>query len=117
MVFIPVIPQLRDLLYEMGFEEQKQSNKYLIAPDETASRRTIVFQLSKSFTFYFRQLNTGKEISLKHLRKTYLTHLQIITGNAIGISGHSTKDILDNHYIDQIEIAKSVAGSNLSILG
>lgn len=117
MVFVPVIQQLRNLLYEMGFEKNKGSDKYLIAPDETASRKTIIFQLTKSFTFYYRQLNTDKEISLKHLRKTYLTHLQIITGNAIAISGHSTEDILNNHYIDQIEIAKSVAASNLSILG
>lgn len=117
MVFVPVIPQLKSLLYEMGFEENIGSNTFLIAPDEKSSRRTIINKLSKSFTFYYKKLNTGKNISLKHLRKTYLTHLQILTGNAIAISGHSNEEILDEHYIDGVEIAKSVALSNIKILG
>ena len=115
-VFIPVIPQLKALLYEMGFELLRNTSMYLIAPKDPSSRKTIMNNLSKGFTFYYKKLNTGKDISLKHLRKTYLTHLQIITGNAIGVSGHSSEDVLDNHYIDKIEIAKSVAKSNLSIL-
>ncbi len=117
IVFIPVIPQLKNLLFEMGFMEYQNTDKYLIAPEENASRKSIINKLSKSFTFFYKKLDTGKDISLKHLRKTYLTHLQIITGNAIAVSGHSTEDILNDHYIDQIEIAKSVAKSNLNILG
>jgi integrase len=116
MVFIPVIPQLKSLIYEMGFNEKRGSNEYLIAPNEIQSRQTIMFQLSKSFTFYYRQLNSGKNISLKHLRKTYLTHLQIMTGKAISISGHSNENILYDHYIDGAEIAKSLASSNIKIL-
>lgn len=117
MVFIPVILQLRSLLYEMGFEKNRGTDKFLIASDDKSSRKTIINKLSKSFTFYYKKLNTNKDISLKHLRKTYLTHLQILTGNAIGVSGHSNEEILDNHYIDKVEIAKSVANSNLNILG
>lgn len=117
MVYIPVITQLKELLCEMGYEKNIGQDKYLIETTENVSRKTIMFQLSKSFTFYYRQLNTGKNISLKHLRKTYLTHLQILTGNAISISGHSNEQILDEHYLDGIEIAKNVALSNIKILG
>ena len=117
MVFIPVIPQLRNLLYELGFEKNKGTDMFLIASNDNSSRKTIIDKLSKGFSFYYEKLNTGKDISLKHLRKTYLTHLQILTGNAIGVSGHSNEEILDDHYIDKVEIAKSVANSNLSIFG
>jgi hypothetical protein len=58
-----------------------------------------MFQLSKSFAFFYCQLNTGKNIFLKHLRKIYLTHLQILTGDAFSVIGHSKEDILNNHYI------------------
>ena len=111
-----MIPQLRELLFELGFEKYQDTEAYLIAPHEKSTRKSIIDKLSKGFTFFYKKLDTGKEISLKHLRKTYLTHLQILTGNAIAVSGHSTEDILDEHYLDRIEIAKSIAKSNLNIL-
>jgi integrase len=109
VVFIPVIGELKKLLYEMGYNENLGKDKYLIDSEESASRITIIDRMSKSFSYYYNLLGTGKNISFKHLRKTYMTYMQIFTGNAISISGHSDQAVLDQHYIDGSTIARNIA--------
>jgi hypothetical protein len=57
--------------------------------------------LSKSFTFYRKSANIEKEISLKDLRKTYITWVNQAMGTKTGIlTSHSTEKVLKEHYLD-----------------
>jgi len=48
--------------------------------DSKATDKTLMDQISKGFSHFYGLLNTGKQIQFKHLRKTYLTYLQIEMG-------------------------------------
>lgn len=109
IVFIPISDDLRELLIEMGLELYKDTERFVIAPEETISRKAVIDLLSKSFSFFYKKLGTGRDVSFKHLRKTYLTRMEILTGNAIAISGHSSNAVLMDHYIDGTEIARNLS--------
>lgn len=64
---------LISLLYELGYEENKDSNHYILAPNETMQRATMMDLISKSFSHFYNQLGTGKKVLFKHLRKTYIS--------------------------------------------
>ena len=57
--------------------------------------------MSKAFTHYYAQLNTGKKLTFYDLRKTYISHLYASHGkDARIITGHSGDEVMLNHYID-----------------
>lgn len=100
--YTPIIADLYQLLVKMGYNEFKGTDRFLIAPDSKKTRITIKNDISKSFTFYYSQLKTGKNISFKHLRKTYITMLNNFTnGLADSITGHSGQAIILKNYHDQ----------------
>lgn len=107
-VFVPVTKQLRDFLFnELEYGKHRGTDRFLLAPEITTNRvETIGDILSRSFSHYYKQLNTGKELSFKCLRKTYLTNLQVfLQGNSNGmavkdISGHSSDAVVSKHYLD-----------------
>ncbi len=66
--------------------------------------------LSKDFSHYYDRLNTGKNLQMKCLRKTYLTYLKLAIGNDMRkLDSHATDEILDKHYIDPTVINKAIA--------
>lgn len=76
-------------------------NRYLFAPESTKKLRTLQDDLSKSFTHYYKLLNSDKSISFKYLRKTYITLLNNHTnGRAEVITGHSGQEIIMKNYHD-----------------
>ena len=100
--YTPVIADLYQLLIKMGYNEFKGTDRYLIAPDSKKTRNTLKDDISKSFTFYYGQLKTGKNLSFKHLRKTYITMINNFTnGLADNITGHSGQAIILKNYHDQ----------------
>lgn len=101
VVFVPIISQLKELLYKLGYSVYKGTERYILAPEETMERKTIMDFLSKSFSHYYKQLGTGKEIQFYDLRKTYISHLYASYGErAKLITGHSGNEVMFNHYID-----------------
>ncbi len=56
---------------------------------------------SKSFTHYKKGAGIEKNISLKNLRKTYITWVNQTMGQQTGIlTSHSTNEVLERHYLD-----------------
>lgn len=99
--YIPINSDLLDLLNEMGFEDKKTSNDFILCPDRKESHLTIMNTLSKSFSFYKDKAGITKNISLKHLRKTYISWVNQVMGNETGkLTSHSTDKVLIDHYLD-----------------
>lgn len=99
--YIPINSDLFDLLNEIGFEEKKTSNDFILCPNRSESVLTIMNTLSKSFTFYKKKSGVTKNISLKHLRKTYITWVNQVMGKETGkLTSHSTGKVLEEFYLD-----------------
>ena len=99
--YIPINSDLFDLLNEIGFEEKKTTNDFILCPDRNESLMTIMNTLSKSFTFYKDKAGIKKNISLKHLRKTYISWVNQVMGKETGkLTSHSTDKVLEEHYLD-----------------
>lgn len=107
---IPITKSLLKLLHRLGYENKKGTDEYLLVPDRTkTSTYAIMDNLSKGFSHYYKQLDTGRDIQFKNLRKTYLTYLNsTLSGDTKSLSSHSTDDILQKHYIDEKIINKAV---------
>ncbi len=100
--YSPIILDLNLFLQRIGYNEYKGTDRYLIAHDSLRTRATLKDDMSKSFTHYYGQLNTGKNLSFKHLRKTYITMLNNYTnGSAEIITGHSGQGVIMNNYHDK----------------
>lgn len=99
--FIPINDDLFDLLLEMGYETNKNTNDYILFPERTAKAKTIMDALSKSFSHYVKESGVEKDVSLKNLRKTYITWMYRVMGKNTGLlTSHSGEKILKDHYID-----------------
>jgi integrase len=106
-IYIPVIAPLKKLLIDLGYEENKGKDMFILAPNEKMQRDSMKDLISKAFTHYFNQLETGKKVELYDLRKTYISHLYATYGEkARIITKHSGMDVMFNHYIDQEVIAQ-----------
>ncbi|MDH7447851.1 hypothetical protein [Aquimarina sp. 2201CG14-23] len=108
---IPITKDLKNLLIRLGYNEHKNTNRYIICPDrKNQSTHTIMDNLSKGFTHFYKLLNTGRELQMKCLRKTYLTYLKLtLKGDMKKLDSHSTDAVLEKHYIDETIVSKAVA--------
>ena len=52
--YVPVHDDLLGLLYEIGFEENKGKNKFIIAPQRGSNPMTVMLTLTKGFTHYYK---------------------------------------------------------------
>lgn len=113
-IYVPVTIALFDLLKKLGYEENKNQDKYILAPDIVKNRENkMANTLSNGFTHYYKQLNTDRELTFKCLRKTYLTSLSIYLRQGVNVkevSGHADNAVIDKHYLDKKELAKSLRG-------
>lgn len=99
--YIPINSDLLDLLNEIGYKEKKTSKDFILCPERNESVLTIMNTLSKSFTFYKNKSGVTKNISLKHLRKTYISWVNQVMGSDTRIlTSHSTDGVLKEHYLD-----------------
>ena len=106
-IYIPVIAPLKKLLIDLGYEENKGRDMFILAPNEKMQRDSMKDLISKAFTHYFNLLGTGKKVELYDLRKTYISHLFAAYGEKAKIvTKHSGMDVIFNHYIDQEVISK-----------
>jgi integrase len=98
---VPMNEDLKELLYSLGYEKYKGCDRYILAPDETCTRQTMMDTITKTFNHYYRLINTGLEKKFKDLRKTYITALYILRGEEVyKDTGHEGMNILKSNYID-----------------
>lgn len=102
---IEINDDLADLLYEMGYENMKEQNKYIIDPSEEFGRSYIKEILSRSFTHYASFV--CPDLTFACLRKTWFTSCAIAIGikNASKMGGHSSEKVTLAHYIDELKLA------------
>jgi integrase len=99
--YIPINFDLFDLLLEMGYDEKKQTDGYILFPERKVQSLTIRDLLSKAFTHYKKVAGIEKNISLKTLRKTYITWVKQVMKKETGIlTSHSTEKVLETYYLD-----------------
>lgn len=112
---IPITKSLKKLLYRMGYENKRNRPEYLISPDRIGtSSSAIMDNLSKGFSHYYKQLDTGRSLQFKNLRKTYLTYLNSALNNDTkSLSSHTTNEVLQKHYIDERIVNKAVKELNI----
>jgi integrase len=113
-IYVPVTDSLKGLLNELEYEKYRGTDNFILAPDINISRNRIMSDvLSNGFSHYYNQLNTGRKLTFKSLRKTYITNLQIYfsgSGDTKAITGHSDNQVIERNYIDKKEIAKASRG-------
>jgi hypothetical protein len=115
--YFPITKELGDLLKEMGYEQYKGTDKYIIAPEENVSRSFVSKLISESFSHYYKQLDTGKQVSFKHLRKAYHTAaLQEYGEASTALTGHTTVNMTIKRYQDQ-QVTRDDAKENFSVFG
>jgi len=113
--YFPITAELRSELMDIGYEIYKDTDKYIIAPEETMKRSTVARFLSGAFTHYYRQLNTGRSVTFKTLRKTYHTSALIQYGAAsTALTNHTTISITDKNYFDK-EVTREDAKGSFSV--
>lgn len=105
--YVPGTEELRDLLKQLGEEKYRDTDNYIIAPEERMSRETMARLLSKSFSHYAKQLNLN--LSLGCLRRTNFSSLAAAIGleNAQTVSGHSGLQVMRRHYISKKVLAQA----------
>jgi integrase len=107
LIYVPLTANLKNLILD-DYNEYKQTgiDKYLIAP-ETENRGQMADDISRAFSHYYRQLNTGKELKFGALRKAYITQMEIFTGGkAEEVTGHSNDRVLRHYRVPHL-IAKA----------
>ena len=114
-----IFPEFMDLLMEMGFEQKKGEDIYVLYPHDDVNRKTLSTQLSKSFSHYRDNAGISKDISLKNLRKTHITKLyEIVKEDTRLVTDHSTDKVLRDHYVNKQTLnTQEKIKTNLRFLG
>lgn len=107
---IIMTPSLKALLYRLGYLKYRGTDNYILAPESPRERATIMNDLTRGFTHYWKQIYPKSKKTLKHLRKSWSTNMEELLGEkAYLATGHSSMDTLDKHYSnkDVLTIAAS----------
>jgi integrase len=99
--YVPINKDLEDLLVEMGMNNIENPNDYILCPERRCNSQTLMDKVSKSFTHYKNGAGIDKDVSLKNLRKTYITWVNQTMGDETGLlTSHSTQKVLERYYLD-----------------
>ena len=99
--YLPINQDLFELLIKLGYNEKKTTSDFILYPERKVKSITIMNDLSKAFTHYKKEAGITKSISLKNLRKTYITWLRLAMGKDTGLlTSHGGEQVLLDHYID-----------------
>jgi integrase len=99
--YIPINIDLLNFLDELGYSEKRNTNEYVFYPNRTEKTVTIMNNLSKAFTHYKKACGINKNVSMKSLRKTYISWVRTTLGRETGkVTSHSSYELLKDYYID-----------------
>jgi integrase len=105
----PIYPELYDFLMKMGYEKHKNTDRYIIAGDETKQRDTMANNLTNGFAFYRKKAGYSSDVQLNGLRKKYITRMRNEFGdNSNFFTGHKSSRIDMKHYYDDSELFEKV---------
>lgn len=90
---IPIGDDLMDLLTELGYESKRNSDEYILLTDRNQKVKTIMNDMSKAFTYYRKASGVNNGVSLKSLRKTYITWVNSVMGKIHGSFNWSLRRI------------------------
>lgn len=109
--YVPVGPDLLELLIELGYEDFKDSELYILHPQRDISIKSMMSCLSRGFSHYYKKAFPDmKSKKFKILRKTYLSYLHKAVGDdMIELSSHGGMRTLTTHYIDAEVVAKGLS--------
>lgn len=109
---VPITENLKKLIADV-YEKYKTTgeDQYLVAPEVTEGRESAMLDIiSRAFSHYYKQLNTGKELTFGSLRKAYTTQMEIFTGGrAETVTGHSNRKVLRHYVVPEI-VARAARG-------
>ena len=115
---IPVTPDFEDFLIGLGMNDNPNPNDYVLRVDRTQTLQTMMDRLSKAFTHYAEGAGINKNVSLRHLRKTYITWMNQAMGIETGKLTSQTEGVMNNYYIDPKIVALAErAARDLRIFG
>jgi integrase len=110
--YVPINADLEELLIEMGMGRMNPKD-YILFPERNCTDRIIIDRLSRSFTHYKKGAGIEKNVTLKNLRKTYITWVNQAMGKETGVlTSHSTNEVLENYYLDPTILTAIEKGSN-----
>ena len=99
--YIPIGADLEIALMDMGMEQKKHTTERIIDPTEKYTKNTMMEMITKAFSHFKKGAGIKSEITLKHLRKTYITWTNQVLGKDTGkITSHAGSKILNDHYLD-----------------
>lgn len=105
----PIFLELYEFLIKMGYEEYKDSDRYIVCGAETKKRVTLSNNLTNAFGYYRDKIGMDKKVQLKGLRKKYVTRMRNEFGdNASFFTGHADGRIDKKHYYDDSEMFRKV---------
>ena len=115
----PIGVDFEELLKEMGMEEKKGMDEKLIDPENRFTTGTLMEKMTDAFTHYRNGAGIEKPITLKHLRKTYLTWTHQALGESTGkVSSHAGTKVLKDYYLDpQVLNTLELAALKVKIFG
>ena len=97
--YVPLTKSLLLLLEELGYQDKKETDGFILERPEGINTRYMCDSLSRGFAQYIKQV-TDKKLEFKCLRKTYITHLTLTLGDKAKIFiGNSDDTVLKNHYL------------------
>jgi integrase len=117
VVPIPITPELVDLLNRLDYKNHIGSDRYLIDGDSKMNRASLAKEMSHAFTFFRRKAGLPENISIKHLRKTFLTKLETQTGLSASAGYQKTPSVINKNYIDKRKVAEEIANKGFSYFG
>ena len=75
-MFIPFLQTYAFSERQLGYAEKKGSDVYIWHPNRTEKSRTIMDALSKACPFYKDEIGITSDVSMKNLRKTYISNIR-----------------------------------------
>jgi integrase len=117
VVPIPITHELMKLLNRLRYLDYIGSDRYLIDGDLTMSRASLAKEMSHAFTFFRRKAGLPEAYSIKHLRKTFLTKLEMQTGLAHAAGYQKTASVIHKNYIDRKQVSREIQKRGFSYFG
>jgi integrase len=109
----PISSEHEIFLNSLGYEKFKNTSNYLLAPEIIDNRLRMCDGLTKGFNHYYSQLNTGRKLTFKCLRKTNITALHLQKSDNIKPIHHSGREVEEKHYLDKQVMARNKNGFNI----
>ncbi|WP_242121095.1 tyrosine-type recombinase/integrase [Aestuariivivens sediminicola] len=108
--YVPVGPDLMDLLTELGYDDFKGSDLFILVPNRKVKHTTIMSTLSRGFSHYYMQAFPDNKLKqFKVLRKTYISYLNKEVGDSvIELTSHGSMKVVNKHYVDAEVVAKGL---------